>query len=352
MAETVLVTGVSGFIAKHVALALLKAGYSVRGTVRSQDREEEVRSALAAHGGAIEQLSFVHTDLTSDEGWDEAMAGCDFVQHIASPFPMAQPKDRNALVPAARQGTLRVLDAAKEEGVIRVVVTSSVVAMMYRPDRPADVKVRETDWTDVDWKPLNPYSVSKARAERAAWDWAEKNDWKDRLCVVNPGLVLGPALDATTGTSLDVLKLLLEGTYPINPPANYLIVDVRDLAELHVAAMRIPGAAGRRLIGAGETLGTTEIAKILAAEFPEYAKKIPTRTAPAAMIRFLALFDANVRAVVPNLGVRPVAESGYVTELTGVTFRPGREAVIDAARSLMEYGAVAPPTRQPGPPRG
>lgn len=197
MADTVLVTGISGFIAKHVARALLEAGYLVRGTVRSADREGEVREALATHvGGASERLTFVQADLEGDAGWSEAAAGCAYVQHIASPFPMSQPRDREALVPQARQGTLRVLEAAAAAGAQRIVLTSSMAAMAYRPGRPAAFPVGETDWTDPEWRALSAYIVSKTRAEQAAWAWAEARGERERLTVVNPAFVLGPALGA------------------------------------------------------------------------------------------------------------------------------------------------------------
>lgn len=342
MSDRVLVTGITGFIAKHVALALLGEGYHVRGTLRSPSREEEVCGALAAHGGSVDRLSFVQADLTTEDGWAEAADGCVFVQHLASPFPMTQPRDRNALVPVAREGTLRVLEAAAGAGARRIVLTSSIAAMMYRPGRPSESPIREMDWTDVSWKDLSAYIVSKTRAEEAAWDWARRNDWLDRLVVVNPGFVLGPPLDDATATSVDLVKMILEGSYPALPPVSYPVADVRDVARLHLAAMTAPDAPGRRLLGAGDTLALKDMAAILREEFPSFAKKIPSWTLPRFMIRPLSLFDRNLLSVVPDLGVRPVAENAYVTELTGVTFRPAREALVDAARSLVEPGESNP----------
>ena len=340
MNDTVLVTGISGFIAKHVALKLLQNGYSVRGTVRSQERGDEVRETLQVHGADISKLNFVEADLGSDSGWAEACSGCNYVQHIASPFPMKQPRDREALVPEARQGALRVLDAARAADVQRIVVTSSMVAMMYRPDRPSEMKVGEKDWTDPEWKPLSAYIVSKTRAEMAVWGWARENDWEQRVTVVNPGFVLGPALDGRTGTSLDVIQLIIKGTYPAIPPANYPVVDVRDLADLHLNAMTAENAAGRRLIGAGDTLSMAEMGNILRNAFPVYDKKIPHRILPFFLVRLLSNFDRALKSVLPDMGVRPIADKTYVTEITGVKFRSSEEAVRAAGQSLIDLMLV------------
>ena len=340
MSDTVLVTGISGFIAKHVAFKLLQNGYFVRGTVRSQERVDEVRETLQAHGADISRLSFVEADLGSDSGWAEACSGCTFVQHIASPFPMKQPRDREALVPEAREGALRVLEAARTADTQRVVVTSSMVAMMYRADRPAEMKVGEKDWTDPEWKPLSAYIVSKTRAEMAVWDWVRTNDWEQHVTVVNPGFVLGPALDGRTGTSLDVIQLIMKGTYPAIPPANYPIVDVRDLADLHLNAMTAENAAGRRLIGAGDTLSMTDMGNILRNAFPGYDKKIPHRTLPFFLVRLLSNIDRALKSVLPDMGVRPISDNTYVTEITGVKFRPSEEAVRAAGQFLIDHMLV------------
>jgi dihydroflavonol-4-reductase len=254
MSELVLVTGISGFIAKHVALNLLQCGYSVRGTLRTPKRADEVRQALQTHSADTSGLSFVEADLGSDSGWAEAASGCTYVQHVASPFPIKQPRHREALVPEARQGALRVLEAARAADVKRIVFTSSMASMIHRANRPKQMTVTEDDWTDPTLNRLSPYIVSKTRAERAAWDWARENGWERRLTVINPGFVLGPTLDGQTCTSLDVIKLFMKAAYPAVPPAVYPVVDVRDLAELHVRAMTAPDAGGRRLIAAADTL--------------------------------------------------------------------------------------------------
>lgn len=337
MNQQVLLTGISGFIAKQIARELLTHGYRVRGTVRTPSRADEVRRALERAGVDTARLDFANADLLTDHGWMEAADGCDFVLHTASPLPIKQPRDREALVPQAREGTLRVLEAARASDVRRIVVTSSLVAMMYRADRPPRVTVSEHDWTDPEWGRLSAYIVSKTRAERAAWDWARTHDWEQRLTVINPGLVLGPSLDGRTGTSLKLIELFLEGAYPAVPDVSIPVVDVRDLAALHVKAMSAPAAAGRRLIAAGETLSLSDMGRILRDAFPRYAKKIPKRTLPDFLVRLGSLFDRALKSVTPDLGVVPVADSAYVTELTGVTNRPAAEAVRAAARSIIDH---------------
>ncbi len=337
MPDTVLVTGIGGFIAKHVALALLHAGFHVRGSVRGNARAQTVRATLAGAGADLAKLTFVEADLTSDAGWAEAVEGCRYVQHIASPFPMTQPRDREALVPEARAGATRVLDAALKGDVERVVMTSSVVAMMYWAGRPAQVTIGDRDWTDPDWSALSAYIVSKTRAELAAWAYVTERAAKHRLTVVNPGIVFGPALDRDIGTSLAVIQMMLKGKYPVVPPSAYPVVDVRDLAHVHVRAMTKPEAAGRRLIAAADTLSMAEIAIILKQEFGPSARHVPTMTLPGFMVRGLVLLDPALRAVVADIGTRPTVESRYVNTMLDLPFKSAREAVVAAANSLIDH---------------
>lgn len=338
MAQKILVTGVSGFIAKHVTLQLLQKGYEVCGTIRALNKADQVRRSLGEAGADIGRLSFAAADLVKDEGWNEAAAGCAGIMHVASPFPISQPRDRNALTPAARDGALRVLRAGKKTE--RIVMTSSLAAVLYRPNRPKVMTVTENDWTDVNWPALSAYVVSKTEAEKAAWDFATEEGFRHRLTVVNPGFVLGPALDDDIGASLDVVKLFMKGAYPAVPPASFPMVDVRDVAALHVCALETPETGGRRLICAGQTMSLKEIGEVLREAFPAYAKKIPARELPAWLVRLLALFDRNLASVLPDLGCTPHVDAAYVTELTGLRFRPAREAVIEAGRSLEKIKAV------------
>ncbi len=340
MSEQVLITGISGFIAKHIALNLLKKGYSVRGTLRTPARAEQIRQTLQENGADISGLSFVEANLNSDSGWTEAASGCAYVLHVASPFPIEQPRDREALVPQARQGALRVLEAARAAEVKRIVFTSSMSAMMYRANQPQEIKVTEHDWTDPEWNRLTAYVVSKTRTEKAAWEWAKENRWERRLTVVIPSFVLGPTLDGRTNTSLNVIKLMMEGAYPALPPVEYTIVDVRDLAELHVRAMTVTQAGGRRLIGTADSLSMTQMGRVLCRAFPDYCRKIPTRTLPGFLVRFLANFNPTLKTVVPDIGLVALADNAYVTEMTGVEFRPAEDAVRAAGQSLIDHSVV------------
>jgi len=338
MAQRILVTGISGFIAKHIALQLLQKGYEVRGTVRSLNKSHQVRETLDNANAPIEELSFVEADLTSDDGWNEAADGCVCVMHVASPFPISQPRDRNTLTPAARDGALRVLRAARDAE--RIIMTSSMVAMMYRPNRPSVLPVNENDWTDISWNALTAYIVSKTEAEKAAWDIATEEGFKHRLTTVNPGFVLGPSLDSDLGTSLEVIRMFLKGAYPAVPPVSYPVVDVRDVAALHIRAFETPETGGRRLIASSDTLSLKEIAEILIETNPNRAKKIPKRELSALIVRIAALFDRNLSSVIPDLGAVPQANTSYVSALTGLEFRTAREATVAAARSLEKVNAL------------
>ncbi|MBD3237426.1 MAG: NAD-dependent epimerase/dehydratase family protein [Candidatus Eisenbacteria bacterium] len=342
MSKTVLITGLSGFIAKHVALRALAEGHRVRGTVRDLATAGALEGTLERAGADLSSLELAQADLQADEGWIDAVRGVDYVLHIASPFPLKQPSGRLDLVPPARDGTLRVLRTVKDAGdsVERVVLTSSMAAMMYRPDRARHFAVREEDWTDIDWPPASAYVISKTVAERAAWEWARENDFTEKLAAINPGLVLGPALDTKSATSIEVIRLIMRGAYPALPPAYFGVVDVRDVAALQLAALTAPDTRGRRLIACESPMSMTEMAALLKQTFPERGKKIPSLTLPAAAVRGLALFDRSLKTVLADMNVAPDAQNEYVTELTGVRFRPAREAVIAAGQSLIDLGVV------------
>ena len=262
--STVLVTGGSGFIGSHCILQLLAAGHQVRTTVRSLKREGDVR-AMLKEGGAEpgDRLSFVAADLESDAGWPEAVAGCDYVLHVASPFPANIPKHEDELIVPAREGALRVLRASRDAGVKRVVLTSSFAAIGYGQP-PQNAPFDETNWTDPDGDDVRPYVKSKTLAERAAWDFIAKEGGDLELSVVNPVGVFGPVLGPDYSTSILLVQRLMDGAMPGCPRLYFGVVDVRDVADLHIRAMTHPAAKGERFLAvAGDFMSMLDIAKVL-----------------------------------------------------------------------------------------
>jgi nucleoside-diphosphate-sugar epimerase len=341
VAGLVLVTGGSGFIGAHCIIRLIEAGYAVRATVRSLARETDVRAMLRQGGcEAGDRLSLAQADLTGDEGWDAAAAGCDFVLHVASPLPAAQPKDENELVLPARDGTLRVLKAARAAGVKRVVMTSSFAAIGYgRP--PSGPVYTEADWTDTT-KPVGAYVKSKAVAERAAWDFIQRDGNGLELATVNPVVVFGPVLGPDFSTSVLVVKAMLEGRAPALPKITMGVVDVRDVADLHLLAMTRPEAAGERfLCSGGDFVPLREIGRVLREGLGAEARRVPTRDLPNWLLRLGALFSPTLRSIAgPDLGKPRNASNAKARDLLGWTPRPPAEAVLATARSLIELGIV------------
>lgn len=334
MTDLVLVTGLSGYIASHVTAGLLQQGYAVRGTVRNKMKGELVVETLAASGIDTSNLELFEADLGEDAGWKDAVKDCRFVQHIASPFPLEAPANREALVADARGGAMRVVEQALGAGAERVVMTSSMVAMMGQPDRGDHMRVKESDWSDPDWRPLTAYPVSKTRAERAIWDYANAQNVKDRVTTICPGLVFGPDRYNNGGASLGIIKGLFSGQFPMMPRIAYPIIDVRDCASLHIKAMTAEAAGGRRLIAASNTLWISDIAKLLKDAYPE--AKLPTREMSNWLVKIVGIFDQSVKSIVPDVGTFHEADASYVTNLTGVMPRPAKDAVLAAAQSLIE----------------
>ncbi len=336
----VLITGISGFIAKHTALCALKAGYHVRGTVRSLDKADAVITTLARYGGDVHNLEFIEADLLSDDGWEEAVKGVDYLLHLASPFPKVQPGDREALVGTARGGMLRAVKAALNANLKRVVVTSSIAAVMYRGGRPSELTCSAQDWSDPDWVGMSAYLVSKTRAEQALWQFAEEEGVRECITVLNPAFVAGPALDSTIGTSLELIKEILAGPYPALPKVSYPVVDVRDVAAAHIKAMTAPNAGGRRLMVSANTLSMLEMAKVLKAEFPARRWRIPGFEVPDAAIKALSLIDRKIKTIFPDMGARVTIDVQDAPEVLGLDFRSAEEAVRAAAHSLIDEGIV------------
>ena len=337
--STILLTGISGFIAKHCAIELLNEGYRVRGTVRSLARSTATRDTVGryANTGALE---FVEADLEADGGWDEAVAGCAGVLHLASPFPASQPRDEQELIRPAVQGTLRVLRAAVSCGVARFVQTSSTVAVMYGHGRARTAPFTEVDWTNVDAPGVTAYAKSKTLAERAARDFLAREAASLQFSTVNPGFVMGPVLDRDIGASAEIVRMFLQGRYPGAPRLCFPCVDVRDIARMHRLALEAPLAQGGRYLGVGESLWMIDIARAISERLGSTARKVPTRVLPDWAVRLVALFDATARQALPDLGVQIEVDNSHTRRALGMEFRSGREAAAAMAASLVELKLV------------
>lgn len=334
--QTVFVTGATGFIAKHIVLQLLDAGYRVRGSVRAPGRADEVRDAIAPHlehASALERLDFVTLDLTRDDGWAEALDGADALMHTASPFPMSQPKDEEEIIRPAVDGAVRALRAAKAADVGRVVLTSSVVAVEGTDLPPGRPEYTEDDWTETDRQTTTPYAKSKTLAERAAWSFAENEAPDLALTAINPSLVLGPPLDKHYGTSIAVVERILRARDPMLPQFGFSVVDVRDVARAHLLALEREASIGKRIIVADRFMWMQDMAEILKAAHPD--RRIVTRRAPNIAVRGLALFDRAVASIVPILGKSWSFSNAGAKEMLGLDFIPAEEAVRASADWLV-----------------
>ncbi len=334
MADTVLVTGGSGYIGGWCVVELLKRGYNVRTTVRSLDKAAAVRAAIAAEVDPGDRLTFHAATLTDDAGWDEAVAGCDYVLHVASPLGTSMPDDPQVLIVPAREGALRALRAAAKAGVKRVVLTSSVSA--------ASPVVRDgiTDealWTDV--LKADAYSQSKTLAERAAWEFAAAHPGLE-LVTVLPSLVIGPVLTSENMGSVQVIWRLIAGKVPGNPDLGFTLVDVRDVVDVHIRAMTTPEAKGERFIVANKFMWMADISQLLRERLGARAGKVPTRNLPSFLLRFMALFDRSLRMVTPGLGRSGSFSSAKAQRVLGWTPIPVETSIVDCAESLIAKGAA------------
>lgn len=337
----ILVTGASGYIAKHIVLQLLEKGHIVRASVRSPGRMEEVRDAVRPHlpdGFDLDaHLTFVVLDLEHDEGWDAALQGMDALMHTASPFPLIQPKNPDDVVRPAVEGTLRALRAAKAAGVERVVLTSSGAAVTNR-EPPADRPFDERDWSQPGYKTLTPYARSKLEAELAAWAYVKNEAPEIRLTVINPNLVVGRPLDRHYGTSLSVIERIMRGKDPMLPDIGFNFVDVADIASMHVLALSRPQSEGLRLIGSNGFFSFRDIALLLAKRFPR--RRIPLRVAPHFLIRFLGLFDKAIASIIPALGRRERASNERARTMLAMEFSDPLRSVVEAAEFMVENRLV------------
>ncbi|MDP9035624.1 MAG: aldehyde reductase [Myxococcota bacterium] len=339
--ERVLVTGGSGFIAAHCIVQLLEAGYRVRTTVRSLGREPDVRAMLQAAGAQPgEALSFAAADLLADAGWSEAVANCDLVLHVASPFPLKPPRHEDELILPAREGTLRVLRAARDAGIRRLVLTSSFAAIGYG-HRAQEGPFSEESWTDPGGPGVSAYAKSKTLAERAAWDFMAREGGALELAVVNPVAVFGPVLGRDYSTSIQIVQRLLDGAVPGLPRVAFGIVDARDVADLHLRAMVHPHAKGERFLAvAGDSMTVREVAELLKARLGDAAQRVPTRMLPDWLLRLASLVDSSVAQIVPELGRIRNATGEKARRVLGWAPRSNEEAILATAESLVRLGLL------------
>jgi dihydroflavonol-4-reductase len=336
----VLVTGGSGYIAGYCIAQLLSEGWRVRTTVRNLARAEDARATIGKIAAKAAAIEFMAADLNSDGGWANAVVGTDYVLHVASPLPAVNPKSDDELVRAARNGALRVLKASRDAGVKRVVMTSAMAAIAYGRGERAE-PFSEADWTDeTNRNDTSAYERSKTLAERAAWAWHKAEGGALELVTINPAMVLGPVLGSDFSASLEAIKKLLDGSLPALPRFGFSVVDVRDIAQLHLLAMTAPAASGERFIGSSDFLWMKDMAIILKQGLGDKACKVPSISLPDFLVRLFAIFDPVVRGRLFELGKRRLVSSDKARRMLGWTTRPTRETILDAATSLQAQGIV------------
>lgn len=339
MIDKVLVTGVSGFLGAHVALELLRQGYAVRGSVRNMAKSNWVSESLAAAGADVTRFEVCTLDLLKDDGWSDALAGCRYLLHVASPFVLTMPKDESVLLRPAVEGTSRAVQAALDGGVERIVLTSSVAAIdggRRHYDRP----LGPADWTDVNGPNVTAYTKSKTLAEHKAWAMMGRAARPEALAVINPGTIIGPLLNRDPGASVVIIQRMMRGHMPMLPDLVLPWVDVRDVAAAHVAAMTSPLAAGRRTIVTNAALSLDALADLLRSRLGPEAARVPTRRMPAWMASLMTLFDRSLRDGKAYLGIRREYDASGGPMLLGRPLRTTDDAVETTARSLLAMGLV------------
>ncbi|MEU4744596.1 aldehyde reductase [Actinosynnema sp. NPDC023658] len=340
--QRVLVTGGSGFIAGHIILRLLDQGYQVRTTVRSPQREAAVRAVLAEAGAVRgDALSFAVADLLDDAGWADAVAGCDYVLHVASPVHTGNPADESEVIAPAREGTVRVLRAARDAGVGRVVLTSAFHAVSWGHPR-RDRAFTEEDWTILDGPGVDAYAKSKTLAERDAWDFVAREGRGLELVVLCPVAVVGPVMGRDVSGANHVVRRILGGGMPGYPDIHIPFVDVRDVAAAHVRAMTAPGAAGGRfLLAGGPAVPLKQVGDLLRARLGAEADRVPTRTIPNIVVRLGALVNREFRPLVHDLGRAKRVSTEKAREVLGWQPRQADDAILAAARTMLAKDLVA-----------
>ena len=340
MINKVLLTGISGWIAKHTAIELLNAGYEVLGTIRNNNLVDQTKQTISKYA-STEKLSFVELDLLKDDGWNEAAKGCRYIFHVASPFPMKVSSNRENLLPVAVDGTLRVLNAGLNAGVEQIIKTSSIVAMFRKPNRTNPYTFGENDWSDENWiEGVSDYFLSKTKAEKAAWRLMESKGLKNKLTTINPGGVFGDALDKKGGTSIEYIRQFMKGKFPGAPKFAVLISDVKDIAKAHVACIGNNKVGGRRLIVGKEVKKLVELSRLIAEAMPEYKKKLPKKELPNLMVKLISYIDSSAKTMIPDLGIMMQTDTSYAEEILGFKFKPAKGCISENAKSVVKLGLV------------
>ena len=340
MINKVLLTGISGWIAKHTAIELLNAGYEVLGTIRNKNLVDQTKQTISKYA-STEKLSFVELDLLKDDGWNEAAKGCRYIFHVASPFPMKVSSNRENLLPVAVDGTLRVLNAGLNAGVEQIIKTSSIVAMFRKPNRTNPYTFGEDDWSDENWiEGVSDYFLSKTKAEKAAWRLMESKGLKNKLTTINPGGVFGDALDKKGGTSIEYIRQFMKGKFPGAPKFAVLISDVKDIAKAHVACIGNNKVGGRRLIVGKDVKRLVELSQLIAEAMPEYKKKLPTKELPNLMVKLISYIDSSAKTMIPDLGIMMQTDTSYAEEILGFKFKPAKGCISENAKSVVRLGLV------------
>lgn len=335
----VLVTGATGFVASHLILALLEKGYEVRGTARSAAKAGRLNQILSDYAGKPVEIELLSADLNNDAGWAEAMRGVTYVQHVASPFPATEPSTADELIRPARDGALRVLKAAKAAGVKRVVLTSSVAAVDVGWRKNAPAAFDESHWTRMEnLDHVSFYAQSKTLAEQAAWDYVRGEGMGLELAVINPTAVLGPAMSDDVSTSLSMVIGPLKRAMPAYPKLHQGIVDVRDVAKAHIAAMEKAEAAGQRFIACSETLWFNHVGAVLSGAYPD--RKLPKGVLPTWLVRLMSNVNPALKPLLPNLSRQRVYDNRKAREVLGIDFIPAKQSILESAESAIRLGMV------------